>query len=56
MTKLQSRPAKSGLWEYVFYIDLEGHRLDDPVRQALAALEERATFLKLLGSYPAAAW
>ena len=56
MTKLQSRPAKSGLWEYVFYIDVEGHRLDEPVRQALAALEERATFLKLLGSYPAAAW
>ncbi len=54
MTKLQSRPAKSGLWEYVFFIDIEGHREDVTVAAALAELEERAAFVKLLGSYPAA--
>ena len=54
MTKLQSRPAKGGLWEYVFFIDIEGHQSDPEVAQALAELEERAAFVKRLGSYPAA--
>jgi chorismate mutase / prephenate dehydratase len=54
MTKLQSRPARSGLWEYVFYIDIEGHQSDAKVAAALAELQERAAFLKVLGSYPAA--
>ncbi len=55
MTKLQSRPARGGLWEYMFYIDLEGHQDDAPVAAALAELESRAAFLKVLGSYPVAA-
>ncbi len=55
MTKLQSRPARGGLWEYVFYIDIEGHQEDAPVAAALAGLNERAAFLKVLGSYPVAA-
>lgn len=55
MSKLQSRPARSGLWEYVFYIDVEGHQQDGPVASALAELQDRAAFLKVLGSYPAAA-
>jgi len=42
------------MWEYVFYIDLIGHRDDAPVVAALAELGERAGFLKILGSYPAA--
>nr|MBL8454795.1 ACT domain-containing protein [Zoogloeaceae bacterium] len=54
MTKLQSRPAAGGLWEYVFYIDIEGHRADEGVAQALAELDQRAAFLKVLGSYPVA--
>jgi chorismate mutase/prephenate dehydratase len=54
MSKLQSRPARSGLWEYVFYIDVEGHQRDPKVAAALAELQERASFLKVLGSYPAA--
>jgi chorismate mutase/prephenate dehydratase len=54
MTKLQSRPAKGGLWEYVFFIDIEGHQSDPGVSRALAELEERAAFVKRLGSYPAA--
>ena len=54
MSRLQSRPAPDGMWEYVFYIDLIGHRDDVPVAAALAELGERAAFLKILGSYPAA--
>jgi chorismate mutase/prephenate dehydratase len=55
MTKLESRPARSGLWEYVFFMDIEGHRQDAPVARALAELENKAAFLKVLGSYPLAA-
>ena len=52
MTKFESRPARSGLWEYVFFVDLEGHRDDASVASALAALHDKAAFLKILGSYP----
>jgi chorismate mutase/prephenate dehydratase len=54
MTRLESRPSRTGLWEYVFYVDVEGHRDDPAVGAALAELTERAAFLKILGSYPAA--
>jgi len=54
MTRLESRPSRTGLWEYVFYIDLEGHQQDANVARALTELEQKATFLKNLGSYPAA--
>lgn len=54
MSKLQSRPSRNGMWEYTFYIDVEGHRADPAVAAALAELEARASFLKMLGSYPAA--
>jgi chorismate mutase/prephenate dehydratase len=54
MTRFESRPARTGLWEYLFFVDLAGHRDDPPVRAALDELGARAPFLKLLGSYPAA--
>lgn len=54
MTKLESRPSYTGLWEYVFFVDIEGHRNDKKVAKSLAELEERAAFLKVLGSYPVA--
>ncbi len=54
MTRLESRPARTGLWEYVFYVDVEGHQRDAKVARALAQLGQRASFLKNLGSYPAA--
>ena len=56
MSRIESRPSrtKSGMWEYVFFIDVEGHRKDPAVSRALAALQEKAPFLKILGSYPAA--
>lgn len=55
MTKLQSRPARGGLWEYVFYVDIEGHQSDAAVAAALKELGDRAAFVKVLGSYPVAA-
>jgi chorismate mutase/prephenate dehydratase len=54
MTKLESRPSRTGLWEYLFFVDVEGHQLDEKVAKALAEVSERAAFLKVLGSYPAA--
>jgi chorismate mutase / prephenate dehydratase len=54
MSRLESRPARTGSWEYVFYIDLEGHQRDANVARALAALERKASLFKNLGSYPAA--
>jgi chorismate mutase/prephenate dehydratase len=56
MTRIESRPARSrsALWEYVFFIDVEGHQKDAPVAKALAELQAKAPFLKVLGSYPAA--
>jgi chorismate mutase/prephenate dehydratase len=57
MTRIESRPAKarSALWEYVFFIDVEGHQKDQAVAKALAELERLAPYLKVLGSYPVAA-
>ena len=54
MTKLESRPAKMGLWEYIFFVDIEGHHQDVNIKQALAEIEQRASFVKVLGSYPVA--
>lgn len=54
MTKLESRPSRAGLWEYVFFIDIEGHEHQESVQAALAALSERAAFLKIIGAYPMA--
>jgi chorismate mutase/prephenate dehydratase len=56
MSRIESRPAKarSARWEYVFFIDLEGHQADARVAAAIAELRQRAPFLKILGSYPAA--
>jgi chorismate mutase/prephenate dehydratase len=56
MSRIESRPARArtALWEYLFFVDLEGHEKDANVAGALAALRERAPYLKVLGSYPAA--
>jgi chorismate mutase / prephenate dehydratase len=54
MTRFESRPARTGLWEYLFFVDLAGHRDDPKVALALKELEQMAPFLRLLGSYPAA--
>lgn len=54
MSKLESRPSRTGLWEYVFFVDVEGHREDAKVVLALPELADKAAFLKILGSYPVA--
>jgi chorismate mutase/prephenate dehydratase len=54
MTKIESRPSRRGLWDYVFFIDVEGHREDPALSNALQALEPNVTMLKVLGSYPRA--
>ena len=54
MTRFESRPARTGLWEYLFFVDLAGHRDDATLAAALGELAGKAPFLKLLGSYPAA--
>ena len=54
MTKFESRPSRSGLWEYVFFVDIEGHREDGKVAVALEELKRSAAFVKILGSYPVA--
>jgi chorismate mutase/prephenate dehydratase len=56
MTRLESRPARTGLWEYLFFVDLAGHQTDPPVAAALVELQKKAPMLKLLGSYPAAVY
>lgn len=53
MTRLESRPARNGRWEYLFYVDIEGHQQDAKVAAALRELGAKAAFLKNLGSYPA---
>jgi chorismate mutase/prephenate dehydratase len=54
MTRIESRPSRRKKWEYVFFVDIEGHAEDAPVRKALAALEKRASLFRVLGSYPRA--
>jgi len=54
MTRIESRPSQRRLWDYVFFFDIEGHVSDPAVAQALAALEQRASLFKVLGSYPRA--
>jgi chorismate mutase/prephenate dehydratase len=54
MSRIESRPARVGTWEYVFYLDLVGHQRDPGLAAALAELKGLAPFLKVLGSYPAA--
>jgi len=54
LTKIESRPTRQKPWDYNFYLDFEGHREDKAPREALNNLEDYATFIKVLGSYPKA--
>jgi len=54
VSKIESRPMRSRPWEYLFFVDLAGHREDPKLKRALAALERKTLFLKVLGSYPEA--
>jgi len=54
LSKIESRPRLNRPWQYVFYLDFEGHCQDPPCEAAIMALLRRSSFVKLLGSYPAA--
>ena len=54
MSRIESRPAKTGQWEYLFFVDIDGHESDAVVAKALKEIAGHAPFLKVLGSYPAA--
>lgn len=54
MTKIESRPSKLKAWEYVFFVDIEGHAAEPRVRQALCDLGKHCTMLTILGAYPKA--
>jgi chorismate mutase / prephenate dehydratase len=54
MSRIESRPSRRRKWDYVFFIDIEGHAEDARVRKALAALKKRASLFRVLGSYPRA--
>jgi len=54
MSKFESRPSRTGLWEYVFFVDIEGHANEPRIAKTLDDLRERAAFVKVLGAYPVA--
>lgn len=54
LTRIESRPSRRGTWDYVFFIDIDGHVKDESVSNALAELGKEAAMLKILGSYPKA--
>ncbi len=54
LTKIESRPAKNQLGNYIFFVDIEGHREDENIRDALTMLKKKTFYFKMLGSYPTA--
>lgn len=54
LTRIESRPSRRKKWDYVFFMDVEGHADEEPLRGALADLKQQASLFKVLGSYPAA--
>jgi chorismate mutase/prephenate dehydratase len=52
MSKFESRPSKVAMWEYLFFVDIDGHQADANVGEALVELRGIAGYVKVLGSYP----
>ena len=52
LTMIESRPTKTAAWQYIFYIDVQGHTKDTSVTKAIALLKEHSLFVRVLGSYP----
>lgn len=52
LTKIESRPSKRKAWEYIFFVDMEGHIEDKKLKNAIDAVKENCLYLKFLGSYP----
>lgn len=55
LTKIESRPLKTKVWEYMFFVDLDGHASDEPIQKALDSIRSECALFKVLGSYPKAA-
>ncbi|MGA6827749.1 prephenate dehydratase [Nitrospira sp. NS4] len=53
MTKIESRPSRRKAWEYIFFVDVEGHVEEERVKRAIEEIKGRCLFMKILGSYPA---
>jgi chorismate mutase/prephenate dehydratase len=54
MTRIESRPSRRKNWDYVFFIDIDGHAEESPAVEALAELKERSSLFRVLGAYPKA--
>lgn len=54
MTRIESRPSRRGMGEYIFFVDVAGHQEDESVAKSIAQLKEEAAMVKVLGSYPRA--
>jgi prephenate dehydratase len=54
LTKIESRPRRNRPWHYLFYVDFEGHEDDPKIQDAMLGILRKSSFLKVLGSYPAA--
>lgn len=54
LLRIESRPLKGRPWEYLFFIDVEGHILDEPIAHALQEIQPLCSFVKVLGSYASA--
>ena len=54
MSRIESRPARAGRWSYVFFIDVDGHAETEPLKSALAEMQNQASLTRVLGSYPKA--
>ncbi|MBL4880689.1 MAG: ACT domain-containing protein, partial [Oleispira sp.] len=54
LTRIETRPSKSGTWNYIFFIDLEGHQNEEKVKKSMALVQQQCTDFKCLGSYPKA--
>ncbi len=52
LTKIESRPSKKKAWDYVFFVDLEGHKEEEKVKEAIQELKAKTQMVKILGSYP----
>jgi chorismate mutase/prephenate dehydratase len=52
LTKIESRPSRRKAWEYIFFVDMEGHIKDSKLKKAIEAVKDNCLYLKVLGSYP----
>ena len=54
MTRIESRPSRRKNWDYVFFLDLDGHAQEPPLSEALSELEKLSSLFRVIGSYPKA--